>query len=754
MHAVVYIGVARPLLKQARRSSERENCSRREGHAETGASRDRFLMFKLLRYFSLTSFVSVVVVAAVLGIIYREIAVHSLVTMGESSNRSVTRVLSNSLWPKVMPYLATADTLPSERLQEHPHREALAETLAANLKGLSVAKVKIYDMGGRTVFSTDPKQMGEDRSDNAGFREARSGVVATELTHRDEFAALDGIIENADLLATYIPVRRSDGEISAVFQVYDDVTPFLARIDRMQWMVIVGVFVILCVLYGVLFVIVRHADGVIQRQYRQRDAAERALKRAQRTLEQRVEQRTLELARVNAGLQAEVAERHLADQRVVHMAHHDALTGLPNRTLFADRVAQAIARAHRRDGKIAVLFLDLDRFKNVNDSLGHAIGDLLLTAVAERLTNCLREEDTAARLGGDEFIISLPDVADAGEAARVAGRILAELAKPFTIADHQLHADGSIGIALYPADGDTAETLMRNADTAMYHAKESGRANYQFFSAQMTERVSRRLSTETDLRRALEHGEFALHYQPLIDLVTSRVSGAEALLRWPQNEHRLMSPAEFIPIAEDTGLIIPLGEWVLLEACSQAQAWQARHPGLRIAVNLSARQFRQKDLIGMIERVLGETGLAPTLLELELTESMLMHHAEETVGILTRLDEMGVRLAIDDFGTGYSSLSYLKRFPIHSLKVDRSFVRDISTDPDDAAIVTAIVAMARSLNLDVTAEGVETEEQATFLRSLACHQAQGYYFGRPMSAQEFAARLAVIATTETLRVAA
>jgi len=711
-------------------------------------------MFKLLRYFSLTSFVSVVVVAAVLGIIYREIAVHSLVTMGESSNRSVTRVLSNSLWPKVMPYLATADTLPSERLQEHPHREALAETLAANLKGLSVAKVKIYDMGGRTVFSTDPKQMGEDRSDNAGFREARSGVVATELTHRDEFAALDGIIENADLLATYIPVRRSDGEISAVFQVYDDVTPFLARIDRMQWMVIVGVFVILCVLYGVLFVIVRHADGVIQRQYRQRDAAERALKRAQRTLEQRVEQRTLELARVNAGLQAEVAERHLADQRVVHMAHHDALTGLPNRTLFADRVAQAIARAHRRDGKIAVLFLDLDRFKNVNDSLGHAIGDLLLTAVAERLTNCLREEDTAARLGGDEFIISLPDVADAGEAARVAGRILAELAKPFTIADHQLHADGSIGIALYPADGDTAETLMRNADTAMYHAKESGRANYQFFSAQMTERVSRRLSTETDLRRALEHGEFALHYQPLIDLVTSRVSGAEALLRWPQNEHRLMSPAEFIPIAEDTGLIIPLGEWVLLEACSQAQAWQARHPGLRIAVNLSARQFRQKDLIGMIERVLGETGLAPTLLELELTESMLMHHAEETVGILTRLDEMGVRLAIDDFGTGYSSLSYLKRFPIHSLKVDRSFVRDISTDPDDAAIVTAIVAMARSLNLDVTAEGVETEEQATFLRSLACHQAQGYYFGRPMSAQEFAARLAVIATTETLRVAA
>jgi diguanylate cyclase (GGDEF)-like protein len=711
-------------------------------------------MFKLLRYFSLTSFVSVVIVAAILGLLYREIAIHSLVTMGESNNQAVTRILANSVWPKLMTYLATADTLPNERLQEHPEREMLAEMLTAHLRGLSVAKVKVYDMGGRTVFSTDRKQIGEDKSGNAGFRGARTGIVTSELTHRDEFSGFEGVIENADLLSTYIPVRRSDTTIGAVFEVYDDVTPFLVRIERMQWMVVLGVFTILCVLYGVLFVIVRHADGVIQRQYRQRDAAERALKRAQRNLEHRVEQRTLELARVNAGLQAEVAERRLADQRVVHMAHHDALTGLPNRTLFADRVGQAIARAHRRDGKIAVLFLDLDRFKNVNDSLGHAIGDLLLTAVAERLTNCLREEDTAARLGGDEFIISLPDVADAGEAAHVAARILAELAKPFTIANHQLHADGSIGIALYPADGDTAETLMRNADTAMYHAKESGRANYQFFSAQMTERVSRRLSTETDLRRALERGEFALHYQPLIDLAAGRVSGAEALLRWPQNEHRLMSPTEFIPIAEDTGLIIPLGEWVLLEACSQAQVWQARHPGLKISVNLSARQFRQKDLIGMIERVLGETGLAPALLELELTESMLMHHAEETIGILTRLDEMGVRLAIDDFGTGYSSLSYLKRFPIHSLKIDRSFVRDISTDPDDAAIVTAIVAMARSLNLDVTAEGVETDEQAAFLRSLACHHAQGYHFGRPMSAQEFAARLALGGTAQALRVAA
>ena len=715
----------------------------------------RLPMFKLLRYFSLTSFVSVVIIAGVLGAFYREIAVQSLVAMGEANNAAVARILTNSLWPTLAPFLASAEKLPPDVLATHPDHDQFAAALASRLQGLSVSKVKLYDLKGRTIFSTEAGEIGADMSANAGFQSARYGGIASELIPGDDSAGDGQGARNGNLLSTYTPVRQpADGAIRAAFEIYDDVTPSLARVERTQRMVMLAVFSILCLLYGVLFVIVRHADGVIQRQYRQRDAAERALRRAQHTLEQRVEARTAELARANAGLQAEIGERRLADQRVVHMAHHDALTGLPNRTLLADRVGQAIARAHRRGGKLAVLFLDLDRFKNVNDSLGHAIGDLLLTAVAVRIKGCLREEDTAARLGGDEFIISLPDVVDAAEAASVAGRILAELARPFAIGEHQLHADGSIGISLYPRDGNTAETLMRNADTAMYHAKESGRANYQFFNAQMTERVSHRLTMETELRRALERGEFALHYQPLVNLNGARIEGAEALLRWPQSDRRMLPPTEFIPIAEETGLIIPLGEWVLLEACAQAQAWQARQPGLRIAVNLSARQFRQRDLIGMVERVLGETGLAPGLLELELTESMLMHHAEETVMILQRLNEMGVRLAIDDFGTGYSSLSYLKRFPLHTLKVDRSFVRDISTDPDDAAIVTAIVAMARSLGLNVIAEGVETEEQAAFLGSLACQQAQGYYFGRPMPAAEFAARLANSAAPQPIRVAA
>ena len=721
-------------------------------------------MFKLLRYFSLTSFVSVVIVAVILGAFYREIAVRSLITMGESNNKALTRVLANSLWPTLAPYLAMADTLPTEQLEAHPGRGQLSAALAAHLRGLSVAKVKVYDMRGRTVFSTEVRQIGEDKSGNAGFQGARSGGIASELTHHDQLSTIepragtsgfDRAIENRDLLSTYVPVRDgASGRVAAVFEVYDDVTPFLAEIDQTHRWVITIVLAILCLLFGVLYVLMRRADRVIRRQYREGAAAEEALRHVQATLERRVQARTMDLVRVNAGLEAEIAERRLADQRVVHMAHHDALTGLPNRTLLADRVGQAIARAHRCGGQLAVLFLDLDRFKNVNDSFGHAVGDLLLSAIAARLTASRREEDTVARLGGDEFIISISDVGGAADAESVAARILADLAKPFSISGHELHANFSIGIALYPRDGETAETLLRNADTAMYHAKEEGRANYQFFSAQMTERVSRRLSTETNLRRALERGEFTMHYQPLVELATGRLDGAEALLRWPQPDQRQISPAEFIPIAEETGLIVPLGEWVLLEACAQAQAWQTQHPGLRIAVNLSARQFRQKDLIGMIERVLRETGLAPALLELELTEGMLMQNVEEAALTLVRLDEMGVRLAIDDFGTGYSSLSYLKSFPIHTLKIDRSFVHDISTDPDDAAIVTAIVAMAQSLNLKVTAEGVETEAQALFLRFLACDLAQGFYFGRPMPAAEFAARLGTAGRPQVLRVAA
>jgi diguanylate cyclase (GGDEF)-like protein len=697
-------------------------------------------MFRLLRYFSLTSLVSMVLAALLLGVLYREIAVRSMVRMGESSNQALTQVLCNALWPRLVPYLANAELLPADQLRNHPGRAGMSIAVLTQLRNLSVAKVKLYDMRGRTVFSTEAKQIGEDESDDEGFISASKGIVASELTHRDQFSAFERVIENRDLLSTYIPVRES-GHIIAVFEVYDDLTPYLAAIQRTQRHVTMGVFAILTLLYGVLFLIVRHGATVIRRQYDERIAIEDALRESQQTLERRVAERTAELAHANAGLEAEMAERRLVDQRVVYMAHHDALTGLPNRALLNDRVSHDIARAHRSGGELALLFLDLDRFKNVNDSLGHEVGDELLKAVASRLRARLREDDTIARLGGDEFVISLPDITGPAEVATVAASVLRELARPNIVTGQELHADASIGIALYPRDGDCVETLMRNADAAMYHAKESGRANYQFFNTQMNERVSRRLSTENSMRRALDQDDFTLHYQPLINLATGQLEAAEALLRWPQTDNRFISPVEFIPVAEDTGLIVPLGEWVLRTACAQAKAWQVQQPGLRIAVNLSARQFRQKNLIGMIENVLASTGLAPELLELELTESILMDNVEETLLTLGHLKSMGVRIAIDDFGTGYSSLAYLKRFPIHTLKIDRSFVRDISNDPDDAAIVTAIIFMARNLKLKVTAEGVETEEQADFLRSLDCDLVQGFHFDRPLPALEFGSRL-------------
>jgi len=700
-------------------------------------------MFRLLRYFSLTSLVSLAAVTAALGLLYREIAVGSLVAMGEANNRALTTVLANALWPRLGPYLDAAEALPTAELPAHPQRAALAVAIHAQLRGLSVVKVKVYDRHGRTVFSSEPRQIGEDKSANAGFRAALAGGVRSELSHRDQFSAFEGVIEDRDLLSTYLPVRQAaGGPVAAVFEVYDDVTGSVVQVEQAQQRVVLGVAGAMLLLYGALFFIVRHAERVMQQQYRERERAEAGLREAQARLEQRVAERTRALAQANGELQAEVAERRLADERAKRMALHDALTGLPNRLLLVDRVKQAIAQARDHGRRVALMFLDLDRFKVVNDSLGHGIGDQLLQQVAQRLGRCVRAEDTVARLGGDEFIICLPGLSDRDEPGRVAGRILAELARPLQVDGHALPAEVSIGIALYPDDAADAATLLRCADTAMYHAKDSGRGNCQFFQPQMNERVSRRLATESSLRRALDRGEFRLHYQPLVRLAGHAIAGAEALLRWPQADQGMASPADFIPVAEDTGLIVPLGEWVLREACAQARAWQALRPGLRVAVNLSPRQFRQRQLVPMVEQALRDAGLAPHLLELELTEGMLIRHAEDAERTLAQLHEMGVHLAIDDFGTGYSNLSYLKRFPIQTLKIDRSFVQDLIEDPDDAAIVTAIVAMAHSLGLQVVAEGVESEAQAHRLRALACDLAQGFHFGRPLPAADFARRLA------------
>jgi len=384
------------------------------------------------------------------------------------------------------------------------------------------------------------------------------------------------------------------------------------------------------------------------------------------------------------------------------------------------------------------MFLDLDRFKIINDTLGHPMGDRLLKGVAQRLRSCLREGDTVARLGGDEFMVVLPAIAHAEDAARVGQRILDALSVPFNFEGHELHIGVSIGIALYPNDGKSAEALLKNADIAMYRAKEQGRNNYQFYTPALNDMAFERLTLENSLRRALERREFVVHYQPQVSLNTGQIVGMEALVRWRHPELGLVAPMKFIPVAEETGLIVPIGEWVLQMACAQNKAWQeAGFPPLRVTVNLSARFFRRKDLMETVARILKETGLDPDYLELELTEGTTMENAEATIRTLHELKEMGVHLSIDDFGTGYSSLSYLKRFPLATLKIDRLFVQDITTSSDGAVITLAIIAMAHSLGLKVIAEGVETEEQLAFLRAHRCDEMQGYLFSRPIPAEAF-----------------
>jgi len=450
-------------------------------------------------------------------------------------------------------------------------------------------------------------------------------------------------------------------------------------------------------------------------------------------IERSLELLSNELVEQNVQLKSELAERRKAEQRSEYLAHHDHLTGLPNRFMLRDRLQVALAQAKRKQSHVAVLFIDLDRFKNINDSLGHQAGDILLQQVAERLKQCIRPVDTVCRLGGDEFIIILSDIPVLDDAAKTAVKVAEIVARPYCINGAEFHITPSTGISIYPNDGYHIDALIKNADSAMYFAKDCGRNNFQFFTTDLNSRALHCLSMETSLRRALEREELILHYQPQIDLDTGQVTCMEALVRWQHPELGLVFPSDFIPLAEESGLILPLGKWVLSTACSQVKKWQKCGLGpIRIAVNLSARQFRQQNLTRQVAAVLKEVDLEPRFLELELTESLMMHSPEEVIRTLKQLRSLGVRVSIDDFGTGYSSLSYLKRFPIDSLKIDRSFIHGVAENHGDEAIIMAIVTLAHSLDLQVVAEGVETEQQLEFLRNQLCDGLQGHLFSHPL----------------------
>lgn len=439
----------------------------------------------------------------------------------------------------------------------------------------------------------------------------------------------------------------------------------------------------------------------------------------------------------------DISQIKSSEEQAAYLAYHDSLTGLPNRRLFNDRLEVAIATASRKKQRLALLFLDLDNFKNVNDGLGHAAGDELLQETARRLRGKVRDEDTVARLGGDEFILLLVGIQEPEYAAVVSQRILDDLAKPFRLRGRQFYLSASVGITISPDDGSEAEALVSNADMAMYRAKSAGRNNYKLFTPALNEKVQRRMCLETALRQAIGNQEFLVHYQPKVELAQGRVVGMEALVRWERPGHGLVSPNEFIPLAEDTGQIVAIGRWVLEQACRQAKTWHDQgHHDLAVSVNLSPRQFQQKDLVPMVTETLGASGLDAASLELEVTESMVMSSVDDAIVTLGQLTDLGVRLSMDDFGKGYSNLYYLKHFPMDTLKIDRSFVRDVATQRDDASIVDTIINMSRSLGLKVIAEGVEDTDQLRFLRERSCDQMQGFLFSRPLPSEQISQMLA------------
>ncbi|HLC19243.1 MAG TPA: EAL domain-containing protein, partial [Thermodesulfobacteriota bacterium] len=436
------------------------------------------------------------------------------------------------------------------------------------------------------------------------------------------------------------------------------------------------------------------------------------------------------------GVFRDITERKASEERIVRMAYYDALTGLPNRSLFLDRLFSMLPLVRRHGHRAAVLFIDLDQFKVINDTMGHAAGDELLKSVAERLKTIHREYDTVARFGGDEFIILVHDLDGIECLGTIVEKIFASFKAPFLLKDHEIHVTPSMGVSVYPDDGEDAETLVKNADIAMYRAKDDGRNNYKLYTPAMNTRTFERLRLTNELHRAIEKEEFVLHYQPQIECRSGAIVGVEALVRW-NRPASMVPPSEFIPLAEETGLIVPLGEWILRTACTEIRTWQTL--GLkdaRVAVNISARQFKHPEFIETVGSILRETGIEPCSVELELTESMIMEKAERSIEWLRRLKDMGLKITIDDFGTGYSCLEYLKRMPIDMLKIDAAFVKDITTDADDASIAIAIIRVAHSMKLEVVAEGVETAEQFKFLKGLLCDKAQGYLFSRPLPADE------------------
>ncbi|MDH5393746.1 MAG: EAL domain-containing protein [Gammaproteobacteria bacterium] len=675
-------------------------------------------MFKLNRYFSITSLIGIVVAVFILSVFFNQLALQTLMENQTRANTDLTHSFANAVWRQFDTFFVASSSITAEQLKHRSELDQLQRITRQQMLNTNIVKVKIYNLNGLTVFSTDRKQIGKDKSKNQGFLQARSGTVASEITFRNEFYAFEDIIVDRNLISSYIPIHDKNNIVKAVFEVYSDVTPLVDHMETTQYKIILGVLVALGVLYIFLFLIIRRADLILR-------------------------------------LQAH--ERQESEEKMRYQAYHDSLTGLPNRHAFTERIEEAIKRAVRHDKCGALLFLDLDRFKLVNDSLGHDAGDTLLKIVAKRILSTMRETDLVFRLSGDEFVIILEDLKVADCASIIARRVLDEMAKPILLNDFEVIINISIGITVFPKDDSkdqsNADSLLKEADVAMYLAKETNQNHFEFYVKEMDTRFNERLQLETDLQHALQNNQFILYYQTKVNAESLQTCSLEALIRWHHPDKGILSPDLFIPLLEDIGLIYDVGSWVLISACQQLQQWiDAGVAPLRISVNVSAKQFRNPNLLETVKSALTLSGLKPELLELELTETMFVDNTEHAIEIMHQLKKLGVSLSIDDFGSGYSSLSYLKLFPVDYLKIDRSFIKDLNTDHKDAAITTTIIALAKSLNLGLIAEGVENEFQMQFLRDQKCDELQGYLFSQPESAEALTDSLIALTPGQQLSV--
>jgi len=663
--------------------------------------------FRLLRYFAFTSLVGVLVVLAPLLYFYRDFATEALEQHESHDNVVTTKVFAATFWPRYASHVKNAHLLSKEQLRQSPAVEQFRADVLRQMHGLSVVKVKVYDLHGTTVFSTDMRQVGDDKSDDGGVKNAIAGKTSSEITFRNQFDAFENVINDRNLISTYIPIRTDPTQpIEGVFEVYSDVTEYVEELNRTSWEIVGVVLGSLSFLYLFLFAIVRRAD---------------------RTLRAR---------------EQEVSGAHEAV--LTHLALHDPLTGLPNRDSLARQLNALLKGIPVENEKLALLCIGLDGFKAVNDSLGHQVGDAALAEISRRLERLYPDPSALARMGGDEFVVTLTGLDSSVQVERVVQaieRIQAAIARvPISVNGHDLSITASVGAAIFPDDGMDVAELLQASDVALSHAKKEGRARYQFHTSDMNARALNLLLVERDLRRALDEGQFLLHYQPKIDLFTGQITGAEALIRWQHPTRGLVAPGDFILIAEERGLIVPIGDWVMREACRQNAQWQqAGMDVLPIAINLSAMHFQRSTLLRDVQQALQDYGLPADCLELELTESTLTQDGKATIATMEQLKRLGVYLALDDFGTGYSSLSQLKGLPLDNLKLDQSFVRGLPSDKDDMAICTAVIAMGRALGLKVIAEGVETNEQLGILRALGCDVAQGFLFAKPLTADQFLA---------------